>query len=338
MRRAPSTTVDAYAINRGSVTSGASTAGIYLSTDANITTSDTLLATVDSSSLSPNGVSGYVDHHAVSVTLPGNLAPGTYYIGGIADYNNQLVESNEGNNASGAVQITVTAPPAPDLTEYVSMASTTVAAGASTTVDAYAINRGSFTSGVSTAGIYLSTDANITTSDMLLATVNSSALSPNGVIGYVDHHAVSVTLPGGLAPGIYYIGGISDYNNQVVESNEANNVSGPIQITVPAPTASAQLANLTDFSAKNVLIGGAGSDTFVFVPNFGQDVIKNFELDKDFIQIDHTVFADISTLIGHTSDNSSGNAVIAADAHNSITIEGASTDALQHHLNNFIIV
>ena len=167
------------------------------------------------------------------------------------------------------------------------MASTTVAAGATTTVDAYAINRGSLTSGVSTAGIYLSTDANITTSDMLLATVNSSALSPNGVIGYVDHHAVSVTLPGGLAPGIYYIGGISDYNNQVVESNEANNVSGPIQITVPAPTASAQLANLTDFSAKNVLIGGAGSDTFVFVPNFGQDVIKSFELDKDFIQIDH---------------------------------------------------
>ena len=77
----------------------------------------------------------------------------------------------------------------PDLTEYVSIASTTLAAGAATTVDAYAINRGNLASGASTAGIYLSTDANITTSDVLLTTVDSSTLSANGLAGYVDHHA-----------------------------------------------------------------------------------------------------------------------------------------------------
>ena len=70
------------------------------------------------------------------MTLPGNLAPGTYYIGGIADYNNALAESNETNNTYNVVQITVTAPPARPLSEYVSVSSTTVAAGGSVTVDA----------------------------------------------------------------------------------------------------------------------------------------------------------------------------------------------------------
>ena len=65
----------------------------------------------------------------MSVTLPGNLAPGTYYIGGIADYNNQVSESDETDNTYNAVQITVTPVPKPNLTEYVSVGSTTVTAG-----------------------------------------------------------------------------------------------------------------------------------------------------------------------------------------------------------------
>ncbi len=43
------------------------------------------------------------------MTLSGNLAPGTYYVGGISDYNNQLTESNETNNTYNALQITVSA-------------------------------------------------------------------------------------------------------------------------------------------------------------------------------------------------------------------------------------
>jgi hypothetical protein len=288
--------------------------------------------------LSPNGVSGYVDYHAVSVTLAANLAPGTYYIGAIADYNNLLVETNEGNNSSGPVQITVTGPSSPDLTEYVSMSVTTIVAGAAATVDAYAINRGSVTSGSSTAGIYLSTDANITTSDTLLTTVGSSALSPNGVSGYVDYHAVSVTLAANLAPGTYYIGAIADYNNVLVETNEDNNASGPVQITLTAPAAPTAIASSTGTSARDVLFGGSGSDAFIFAPNFGQDIIKNFQPNDDTIRIDHTVFANIAELMEHTSDNSSGDAVIAANAHDTITIMGVTTDTLQHHLNSFIII
>ena len=66
-----------------------------------------------SSTLATVSQPGYYDHQTVTVTLPGNLAPGTYYIGGIADYNNHLTESNETNNTYNVVQITVTAPRSP---------------------------------------------------------------------------------------------------------------------------------------------------------------------------------------------------------------------------------
>ena len=217
-----SVTIDAYDMNIGNGVSGPSTARIYLSTDSTITTSDTVLATLTTSqTLATVSQPGYYDHQTVSVTLPGNLAPGTYYIGGIANYNNQVSESNTTNNTYNVVQITVTAPSHPDLTEYVAVSSTTVAAGGSVTIDAYDMNIGNGVSGPSTAQIYLSTDPTITTSDTVLATLTTSqTLATVSQPGYYDHQTVSVTLPGNLAPGTYYIGGIADYNNQVSESNE----------------------------------------------------------------------------------------------------------------------
>ena len=235
-----SVTVDAYDMNIGNGVSGPSTARIYLSTDSTITTSDTVLATLTTSqTLATVSQPGYYDHQTVSVTLPGNLAPGTYYIGGIADYNNQVSESNEVNNTYNVAQITVTAPPQPDLTEYVAVSNTTVAAGGSVTIDAYDMNLGNGVSGPSTAQIYLSTDSTITTSDTVLATLTTSqTLATVSQPGYYDHQTVSVALPGNLAPGTYYIGGIADYNNQVSESNEANNTYNVVKITVTAASQS----------------------------------------------------------------------------------------------------
>ena len=43
------------------------------------------------------------------VNLPGNLAPGTWYIGALADYHSQIGESNEANNNGNYLTITVPA-------------------------------------------------------------------------------------------------------------------------------------------------------------------------------------------------------------------------------------
>ncbi|MBR1034095.1 M10 family metallopeptidase, partial [Bradyrhizobium liaoningense] len=230
-------TIDAYNMNLGDAVAGPSIAGIYLSTDATITTSDTLLATVSTSmTLATVSQPGYYDHQTIIVALPGNLAPGTYYIGGIGDYNNQLSERDETNNTYNAVQITVTAPGHPDLIEYVAVDKTIVAAGSGLTFDAYNMNIGNAVAGPTTAGIYLSTDATITTADTLLTTLTtSSTLATVSQPGYYDLHTVTVTLPGNLAPGTYYVGGISDYTNQLSESNETNNTYNVVQVTVTAP-------------------------------------------------------------------------------------------------------
>ena len=252
-----SVTIDAYDMNIGNGVSGPSTARIYLSTDPTITTSDTVLATLTTSqTLATVSQPGYYDHQTVSVTLPGNLAPGTYYIGGIADYNNQVSESNEVNNTYNVAQITVTVPQ-PDLSEYVAVSSTTVAAGGSVTIDAYDMNLGNAVSGPSTARIYLSTDPTITTSDTVLATLTTSqTLATVSQPGYYDHQTVSVTLPGDLAPGTYYIGGIADYNNQVSESNEANNTYNVTKITVTAPP-QPDLSEYVAVSSTTVAAGGS---------------------------------------------------------------------------------
>jgi serralysin len=95
-------TTISYTINNiGASASAFSLAGIYLSTDSTITTTDSLLG----SSATPGLVSGGSVTQGTTLTFPTNLTAGTYYIGVIADYSDQIGESDETNNASNAVPV-----------------------------------------------------------------------------------------------------------------------------------------------------------------------------------------------------------------------------------------
>jgi VCBS repeat-containing protein len=74
--------------------------GLYLSTDSVISTNDTLLTSFTISGL-VGGLFGAL--------LPNNLAPGQYYVGLVVDPFNKIAESNENNNASAGIAITVVA-------------------------------------------------------------------------------------------------------------------------------------------------------------------------------------------------------------------------------------
>ena len=87
---------------------------------------------------------------------------------------------------------------------------------------------------------------------------------------------------------------------------------------------------------NDILAGGVGNNTFVFNQNFGNDTIVDFH-PGDTIQIDHTVFADLSALMAHTADNVSGHTVITADANDSITLN-VSTSFLHQHQDAFHLV
>ena len=100
--------------NNGNAVAADTTAGIYISTDNVITASDTFVTSELSDS---SNAIGAIDSESVTFVLP-TLASGTYYVGVIADINqNEPGESSETNNASPApVQITVSGQ-ADDFTE-----------------------------------------------------------------------------------------------------------------------------------------------------------------------------------------------------------------------------
>ncbi|MEQ1614530.1 MAG: CARDB domain-containing protein [Hyphomicrobiaceae bacterium] len=218
--------------NLGGSASVSSTTGIYLSTDSTISTSDVLITT----RTHPSFPGGFYQTSNVDLLLPADLAPGTYYVGGIADYANLINESNEANNPSAGVAITVTAPaPTPDLaiTALPSVDTTTATAGGLISYSFSVDNLGPAVASASTTGIYLSTDATVTAGDILLNSVGMASITSGGYQSAI----ADLVLPSNLAPGNYYIGAIADATNAVAESNEVNNSSSIVTITVTLPQA-----------------------------------------------------------------------------------------------------
>jgi serralysin len=73
----------------------------------------------------------------------------------------------------------------------------------------------------------------------------------------------------------------------------------------------------------------------VFAANFGNVAITNFHPDTDVIEIDHAVFADFQALLAATHDDGSGNAVIAANPNDSITIKNVTVAQIAHYQGDF---
>lgn len=77
---------------------------------------------------------------------------------------------------------------------------------------------------------------------------------------------------------------------------------------------------LASTSGDDVLMGKGGSDTFVFAPNFGNDVINDFRASgrgHDRVQFDKDVFDDVSDVLAH-----------ATQAGDHITIQAPHGDSL----------
>ena len=247
-------TIDEYTKNFGAGTAGASTTRFYLSTDANVTTADTLLTSKAAAALSAYGSSGtsWYDHQTFSVALTG-IASGTYYLGAIADAAGAVTEENESDNVSNVVQVTV-APPLPDLIASLTMSSTSVVVGGTITIDEYTKNFTAGTAGASTTSYYLSTDTTVTTADTLLTSKAAAALSAYGSgSSWYDHQNFSVALTG-IAAGTYYLGAIADAGGAVAEGNESNNVGNVVQITVTPPKP--DLIASLNMGSTSVVAGG----------------------------------------------------------------------------------
>jgi hypothetical protein len=107
----------------------------------------------------------------------------------------------------------------------------------------------------------------------------------------------------------------------------------------PATTDSAASGTQAGATTQTASVAPAATstngDTFVFAANFGHETIANFHPDTDVIEIDHTVFADFQALLAATHDDGSGNAVIAANPNETITIENVTVAQLVQHQSDF---
>ena len=210
--------------NTGDVESPATTLRFYRSTDATITTADTVVGT------DPVGARAAAGTIAQSISLTAPSSPGTYYYGACVDAVTGESDTTT-NNCSGSVQVTVPETQqqqrqgAPDLVvASPSVSADSPAAGAAFTLSATVRNDGNGASPATTLRFYRSTDATITTADTVVGTDPVSALAAAGTIA----QSISLTAPS--SPGTYYYGACVDAVTG--ESDTTNNCSSSIAVTV----------------------------------------------------------------------------------------------------------
>ncbi|UTD30068.1 carbohydrate-binding domain-containing protein [Bradyrhizobium sp. WD16] len=165
---------------------------------------------------------------------------------------------------------------------------------------------------------------------------------PGDTGAMLDGGAGNDQLYGGLAANVMNGGDGNDY----LSGGGGHDVmhGGAGDDTLKAGTAASQLYGdagndrLIGGSGNDYLSGGNGNDTFVFGPNFGKDVIADFQNSggtQDIVQLDHTVFADFNAVQSHMAQVGSS-VVITLDASNSIEIKNMTVSQL--HAADFLFV
>ena len=133
----------------------------------------------------------------------------------------------------------------------------------------------------------------------------------------------------------------SNVSLQSIETSFHQDLNNDGVIGLPSGTsmAASGAAPITAPASGNVILAGtADSDSFVFTANFGNDTVTGFQPGVDQVDLDHTLFASVSDLLAHTSDNAAGSAVVTVGADQSITFDHVSTQALQQHAGDFHLV
>ena len=256
-------TLSATVSNTGDGSAAATTLRYYRSTDATIPTDDTQVGTDDVSALAASGTSS----EEISLTAPTDA--GTYYYG--ACVGAVSGESDTGNNCSGGVQVTVSAPPppppatAPDLVVgSPSVTDSSPETGGSFTLSATVSNTGDGSAAATTLRYYRSTDATIPTDDTQVGTDDVSALAASGT----SSEEISLTAP--TDAGTYYYGACVDAVTG--ESDTGNNCSSAVAVTVVVQETQPDLTVTLSITPPSGFIFHVGSSF-----GFGATVVNSGE-------------------------------------------------------------
>jgi subtilase family serine protease len=187
--------------------------------------SDTLLDGFDTS-IGFDSVGGNLVYQSSSIVIPKSTMPGNYYIIFVADYLNVNDELNENNNIIYK-SVTITNPTVDAIIQSVGASTLKVIKGTPFSVYTTVKNTGSTSFNNNNLVYYVSTDTLIDQFDVILGTSMLNSVAGNDL----SNHSLAVIFPDTLQAGAYYLIVKTDYDNQVSESNENNNV-GYVPIAV----------------------------------------------------------------------------------------------------------
>jgi subtilase family serine protease len=205
--------------NQGELSSGPFQVRFYLSTDDVIEVTDHLVGLRNISNIGVGGGSAQSFPYTLGATLP----LGSYRFGALCDDPDQVLESDEANNAflrPGTIEVYLPPPPAPDLAlTELAFDPASLAAGDALQLSSSVQNLGDLGAGAHHVDFYLSQDAEVTSSDTFLG----SGLSlPSLASGASAPAVTQLVLPAGLAPGAWYVGAIVSLDSGPPDSNPAN--------------------------------------------------------------------------------------------------------------------
>ncbi|MEO8678124.1 MAG: CARDB domain-containing protein [Vicinamibacterales bacterium] len=208
--------------NSGAGASGPSVTAFYLSSNGSLDAGDVRLGDRPVPALDP----GAIDTATTSLTIPVATTVGSYYVLAHADANATVAESLETNNlkASAVIRIGI------DLTVSALTAPATAGAGRDLVVAETTLDIGGADSPASTTLFYLSANAVLDGSDLLLG----SRPVPPLDAGAADATTITLALPPATASGTYYLLAKADGPLAIAETNENNNVkaSAPVKVGI----------------------------------------------------------------------------------------------------------
>jgi subtilase family serine protease len=246
--------------NQGTGTSEVTTTSFYLSANALLDAADRLIGTREVPSLT----TGTNSVQSTTLTIPSDVATGSYTLIAKADGPGAFVETNENNNTRGAI-IKI----GPDLVVSALTAPGSTGAGLTISVSDTTKNQGGGPSDGSSTRFYLSVNSAIDATDRSLEARTVGPLAP----GATSAGVTNVTIPTDMVAGTYYLIARADDTAGVVESADTNNtryalvrVGADLQVTGltgPGRAASGAQISVTD-TTKNVGGGAADGSTTAF--------------------------------------------------------------------------
>ena len=235
--------------NQGNGAAKGGLVGYLISTDPTVTLSDRLLERDHSfGRLAPG------ETRSVTTTLTAPSTPGTYYYAACVVLDG-TGEIDTTNNCSIPVKVTVSPPPAPDLTvDPPTVSGSDHTTGETFILSATVRNQGDGSSGSTTLHYYRSSDSTITTGDTEVGTDSVSGLSAGGS----SDESIDLTAPD--TAGTYYYGACVDSVSG--ESDTTNNCSVSVTVTVepdptptPKPTGKAVTGSITSCEGEQLTPG-----------------------------------------------------------------------------------